>query len=156
MKYLLEQSDELLTTHSGLTLVGVLLSQTKLSQRLNPMVFPGALCPRIENGDVVKSYIGLLCQAKNDFDHIEQFRNDKFFAQSLMIKSVPSSPTLRQRLDIAGEDKRHHWNSIILEESAQLLATTRAPLTTCNKLLYFNVNHILKRLSLMLSVKLFP
>lgn len=133
MKYLLEQSDELLTTHSGLALVGVLLSQTKLSQRLNPMVFPGALCPRIQNGDVVKSYIGLLCQGKNDFDHIEQFRNDKFFAQSLMIKSVPSSPTLRQRLDIAGENKRHHWNSIILEESAQLMSATKAPLSACNK-----------------------
>jgi hypothetical protein len=133
MKYLLEQSDELLTTHSGLALVGVLLSQTKLNQRLNPMVFPGALCPRVENGDVVKSYIGLLCQGKNDFDHIEQFRIDKFFAQALMIKKVPSSPTLRQRLDIAGGNIRRHWISIILEESAQLLATTKTPLTPCNK-----------------------
>lgn len=133
MKYLLEQSDELLTTHSGLALVGALLSQAKLSQRLNPMVFPGALCPRIENGDVVKSYIGLLCQGKNDFDHIEQFRKDKFFAQSLMIKTVPSSPTLRQRLDIVGENGYHHWNSIVLEESAQLLVTTKTPLSTCNK-----------------------
>lgn len=132
MKYLLEQSDELLTTHSGLALVGVLLSKTNLSQKLNPMVFPGALCPRIENSDIVRSYIGLLCQGKNDFDHIEQFRNDEFFAQSLMINTVPSSPTLRQRLDIAGGNRSHHWNNIILEESALLLATTKTSLTPCN------------------------
>lgn len=43
MKYLLAQSNELLKTHSGLALVGVLLSKTQLTQRLNPLAFPG-LC----------------------------------------------------------------------------------------------------------------
>lgn len=133
MKYLLEQSDEQLTTHSGLALVGLLVSKTQLNQRLNPLVFPGALCPHIQNGDIARSYIGLLCQGKNDFDHIEPFRDDEFFAQSLMIKNVPSSPTLRQRLDIAAEDSYHQWNTFILEESARLLSVTQSPVSTCNQ-----------------------
>jgi hypothetical protein len=131
MKYLLEQSNELLTTHTGLALVGVLMSKTKLNQRLNQVVLPGVSAPLITNGDIAKSYVGLLCQGKNDFDHIEQFRKDKFFGQSLMIKTVPSSPTLRQRLDIAGGDDKHRWNSLILEESTRLLNMTQAQLTPC-------------------------
>ena len=45
--------------------------------------------------------IGLICTGKPDFDAIEVFRDDPFFIQSLSLDSVPSSPTVRQRLDSA-------------------------------------------------------
>lgn len=35
MKFLLEQSEENITTHSGLSLVGLLVSKTSLKERLN-------------------------------------------------------------------------------------------------------------------------
>jgi hypothetical protein len=36
---------------------------------------------------------------QNDFDAIEAFRGDDFFNRALVLKAVPLSPTLRQRLD---------------------------------------------------------
>ena len=38
-------------------------------------------------------------QGKSDFDAIENLRGDKFFKQALGIGLLPSSPTLRQRMD---------------------------------------------------------
>lgn len=127
MRFIFEQSDETLATHSGLSAVGLLISKTKLKSRLNAKPLPNRYQPHISNGDAAASYIGLLCQGKSDFDHIEAFRDDPFFALSLDIKHVPSSPTLRQRLDMAG----NRWNSIILEESASMIRSTKTTLTPC-------------------------
>ena len=79
VKFILEDSDDTLTTHSGLGLIGLLLSKTKLHKRFSNLKVPDIKSsPVILNGDVVSSYIGLLCQSKNDFDHIEPFRDDPF------------------------------------------------------------------------------
>ena len=53
----------------------------------------------VANSDIIRSYVGLLVQGKSDFDAIENFRGDAFFKQALDIKLLPSSPTLRQRMD---------------------------------------------------------
>lgn len=123
----IEQGDEELSTHSGLALIGALLANTKIKTRLNKTMSAEQKKPHISNGSVGIAYIGLLCQGKSDFDHIEPFREDNFFAISLNIKETPSSPTLRQRLDMVAKDKQ--WNSILLEESAGLIKKTNAPLT---------------------------
>lgn len=47
--------------------------------------------------------MGLLCQGKSDFDAIERFRQDRFFRDALGLRAVPSSPTLRQRMDALAE-----------------------------------------------------
>ncbi|MCY0889029.1 MAG: IS1380 family transposase [Alicyclobacillaceae bacterium] len=119
MRFIIEQSDETITTHSGLSLIGLLLDKTNLGSRLNKTVVPGVGAPDISNRDIAYSYLGLLCQGKSDFDHIEPFREDEFFFAALQIDTVPSSPTLRQRLDMAAP--KSDWESIILEESANLL-----------------------------------
>ena len=51
---------------------------------------------------LIRSYVGLLAQSKSDFDSIEGFRGDRFFKEALGLKGVPSAPTLRQRLPLAG------------------------------------------------------
>ncbi len=66
-----EQSNEYLTSHSGLALIGYLLSQTDLNQRLNRTVLNGVDIPLIPNGDIMTAYLGLLCLGKSDFDAIE-------------------------------------------------------------------------------------
>ncbi|WP_142303576.1 hypothetical protein [Evansella halocellulosilytica] len=92
LKFILEVSDETLSTHSGLSLIGLLLSKTDLSTRLTSLNVPEIKsAPAIRNGDVITSYIGILCQSKNDFDHIEPFRKDPFFYRALGIKSVPAT-----------------------------------------------------------------
>jgi hypothetical protein len=53
----------------------------------------------VSTADVCRAYLGLLVQGKSDFDAIENFRGDAFFKQALGIDLLPSSPTLRQRLD---------------------------------------------------------
>lgn len=121
-----EQSNEYLTSHSGLALIGYLLSQTDLNQRLNRTVLNGVDIPLIPNGDIMTAYLGLLCLGKSDFDAIEPFRKDEFFAKSLGLNAVASSPTLRQRLDMAGTSS--DWQAILMEESANLLRSARATL----------------------------
>ena len=72
--------------------------------------------------------IGLICVGKPDFDAIETFRDGPFFMQSLELDSVPSSPTLRQRLDSA----KGAFNDIILEESARMIGRLAPRLTPCH------------------------
>lgn len=86
-----------LTSNAGLGLVGQYLKRLNINRRIDPK-FPIS-GKGIANSDILKSYLGLLVQGKNDFDAIEAFRGDAFFSRALGIGAVPSSPTLRQRLD---------------------------------------------------------
>lgn len=128
VKFILEDSDDTLTTHSGLGLIGLLLSKTKFHKRFTALKVPEIKSsPAILNGDVMTSYVGLLCQSKNDFDYIEPFREDPFFYRALGVELVPSSATLRQRLDQIA--KVGGWKTIILEESAKLIHQFDSPVT---------------------------
>jgi hypothetical protein len=92
-----KQLDYDLTPVGGLALVGhYLKALTPQWARLD-----AALPVRggVSNSDVLRSYVGLLVQGKSDFDAIEGYRGDKFFKEALGIGLLPSSPTLRQRLD---------------------------------------------------------
>lgn len=96
------QLDYDLTPVAGLALVGHYL------KALQPVLGRlGAALPvrsGVANSDIVRSYVGLLVQGKSDFDAIENFRGDTFYKQALGIGLLPSSPTLRQRMDArAGE-----------------------------------------------------
>ncbi|WP_096188105.1 hypothetical protein [Evansella halocellulosilytica] len=65
MKFILEASDETLSTHSGLGLIGLLLSKTELSTRLTSLNVPEMKsAPAIRNGDVITSYIWILSQSE--------------------------------------------------------------------------------------------
>ncbi|WP_415840596.1 transposase, partial [Roseateles saccharophilus] len=86
-----------LTPVAGLALVGHYLKAVQpVLARLDKAL---PLKTGVANSDIVRSYLGLLVQGKSDFDAIENFRSDAFFKQALGIGLLPSSPTLRQRLD---------------------------------------------------------
>ncbi len=91
-----------LTPVAGLALVGHHLN------RLAPVFkqLDAALPVKngVANSDILRSYLGLLVQGKSDFDAIENFRGDAFFKQALGIELLPSSPTLRQRMDARAGD----------------------------------------------------
>lgn len=130
MKIQFIQSKELLlTTHAGLTTVGALLSHTNLVKKLNKTKVKGMEYPLHSHGDVMKSYLGLLCQGKSDFDHIEPFRKDPVFKTCLGLHKVPSSPTLRQRLDAAAQTMDINWNEILLLESSKLIRNVHAQIS---------------------------
>ena len=105
-----------LTSHAGLAIVGDYFKSIKLDSLIDSAyrVRSGAL-----NSDVLKSYLGLLCLGKTDFDAIENFRDDAFFARALALGHVPSSPTLRQRLDANAA----LWFDLVLQMNQKLLCS---------------------------------
>jgi len=120
-------TDEILPTQSGLALLGPTPFQDKFEQKAKLAADRDRSRPEIPNSDIAKSYIGLLVQGKSDFDDIEAFRGDPFFKKCLDIDKVPSSPTLRQRLDKAiGK-----WKDIVLNESGRLIRRSGLEITPC-------------------------
>ena len=96
-RFIIEQSDAEFTSHSGLALVGVALnSHSGLPEAVDREV---PLRHGISHGDVLRSYVGLLCQGKSDFEAVSTVREDRFFTEALGISTLPSEVTLRQRFD---------------------------------------------------------
>ncbi len=92
-----------LTAHAGLSLVGQYLKRhAQIDQIIDPR-FPVSGQGGIATSSLVKAYVGLLCTGKSDFDAIEPLRRDAFFREALGLVAVPSSPTLRQRMDALGD-----------------------------------------------------
>jgi Transposase DDE domain group 1 len=92
-----KQLDYDLTPTAGLALVGHFLKT--LAPALADVDAALPVRTGVASSDIVRSYLGLLVQGKSDFDAIENLRGDKFFKQALGIGLLPSSPTLRQRMD---------------------------------------------------------
>ena len=88
-----------LSGQAGLALIGKYLKRINFNAVVDPAYPVQSKFGGIANSDILKSYLGLLCLGKNDFDAIEGQRKDRFFARALGLRAVPSSPTLRQRLD---------------------------------------------------------
>jgi len=128
MRFQIVESDELISSHSGLALIGEILGRSCLRERLDAVVLPGHPFPAISHGEIASAMIGLICLGKPDFDAIEAFRDDPFFFKSLGLNSVPSSPTLRQRIDGA----RGAFNEIIRHESARLVWRLVPEITPCH------------------------
>ena len=128
MRFQIVQGNEQLSSHSGLALAGVILDRSRIRERLDMVMLPEHPFPEISHGEVATAMIGLICLGKPDFDAIEVFRDDPFFLQSLDLDSVPSSPTLRQRLDSA----RGAFNDIILKESARVVGRLAPAITPCH------------------------
>jgi hypothetical protein len=94
--FILKQLPYDLSNQAGLAMIGKYLKRININSLVDPAF---AVRSGIANSDILKSYLGLLCLGKNDFDAIEGQRNDAFFIRALGLRAVPSSPTLRQRLD---------------------------------------------------------
>lgn len=96
-RFIIEQTEADLTSHSGLALVGMAINRhTDLVQTVTRSI---PLRHGIAHADVLKSYIGLLCLGKSDFEAVANVREDEFFSTAMNIGAVPSPETLRQRMD---------------------------------------------------------
>lgn len=108
-KIIVELSEERLITPSGLSLVGMLLGKSELVKRCNrASVSRKRSQPQIKNGDILLTYIGLLCQGKTDFEAVKELEEDEgCYRLSLGIaRALPSAETLRQRMDNIGDSLR--------------------------------------------------
>jgi len=95
---IIEQSEADLTSHAGLGLIGMALNErTDLHEQAKAAA--PARSDAIAHGDILSSYIALLCLGKSDFEAISGKREDESFATCLGLKQVPSEGTMRQRMD---------------------------------------------------------
>ena len=68
--------------HAGLAVAGPIINRhSGLRKRLKSIPLRHGI-PHI---DLVRTYLGLLCQGKNDFEAVEEVRKDLFFQQALEI-----------------------------------------------------------------------
>ena len=96
-RFKIEQSTKDITATSGLALIGQAIRRyTNLASSLDNQV---PLRHGISHSDIVKSYLGLLCIGKNDFEAINTIDSEFFYQSALGIEELPSEATLRQRLD---------------------------------------------------------
>jgi hypothetical protein len=122
-RFIIERSEEDLTSHSGLALTGMAINRyTDLAQSLKREV---PLRHGIPHADVLRSYLGLLCLGKSDFEAVSNVREDEFFAAALSVGTVPSTETLRQRMDERAEE----FLPLVLEASVTFLENAQAPCT---------------------------
>ena len=63
---------------------------------------------QIKHGDIILTYIGMLCMGKPDFEAVHEMDDDPdFYKLALGItRSIPSEETLRQRMDLIGDSLR--------------------------------------------------
>jgi hypothetical protein len=119
-RFIIERSQTDLTSHAGLALVGQALNRhSTLPQTLDREV---PLRHGIAHGDILRAYIGMLCLGKSDYEALENFREDPFFAQALGITTVASCATLRQRLD----ERAEAFLALVSEASTRFLCAAQA------------------------------
>ncbi len=100
MNIKIEQTNEKINSIGGLALIGRQLMKIKFSKNIKKLLKGmNKRSDAILNSDILLSYIGLLCMGSTAFEDIEEYRTNTAFKRMLGIKIVPSSETLRQRLD---------------------------------------------------------
>ena len=82
--FTLQQSKtEVYTPHAGLALIGHCLNQhTSLIKTARTVVKRHGI-PNIE---LIRTYLGIICLGKSDFEAVESVRQDTFFKKALVIK----------------------------------------------------------------------
>ncbi|MCC5844507.1 MAG: IS1380 family transposase [Verrucomicrobia bacterium] len=88
--------DELIST-SGNHFCGLLIR--KLSQSTLPKDFTTKRAGAIADRDILMTQIGLLSNARTDFNDVDLYRDDRLFTHAFGIQRLPSESILRQRLD---------------------------------------------------------
>lgn len=102
-------SNERLITPSGLSIIGGMLGKSDFVKRCNRIpVDKKRSEPQIKDSDILLTYIGLLYQAKTQYDAVNEMKDDlEYYKYALGItRSIPSAETLRQRMDDIGSSLR--------------------------------------------------
>lgn len=105
----IEFSDERLITPSGLVFVGQILGKSSFVKKINRApISKDYLQKQIKNGDVLLTYIGMLCQGKPQYEAVREMMDDPdYYKYALGISyAIPSAETLRQRFDMIVDSLR--------------------------------------------------
>ena len=137
---IVEFTNERIILASGLAVVGTLLGKSGFIKKLNRMdITSNRSQHQIKNGDIVLTYLGMLCMGKPYFEAVHEMDDDKdFYKTALCItRSIPSEETLRQRMDDIGDSLRQ----TILEQNVEmLLANKIQPTALANGLVLVDID----------------
>ena len=117
-------TNERIIPASGLAVVGALFVKSDFIKKLNRMdVTSNRSQHQIKNGDIVLTYLGLLCMGKPYFEAVHEMDDDKDFYKAALgiTRSIPSEETLRQRMDDIGDSLRQ----TILEQNVEMLLANK-------------------------------
>ena len=117
---IVEFTNERIIPAGGLSVVGALLGKSDFVKKLNRMdVTKNRSQHQIKNGDILLTYLGMLCMGKPYFEAVHEMDDDKAFYKAALgiTRNIPSEETLRQRMDDIGDSLRQ----TILEENIALL-----------------------------------
>ena len=124
-------TDEIIVNETGLSMVGKILNDTSFRTQINNKNIIKNSSILVPTYDIMATYIGCLAQAKPEFARIEEYRNDKFFANAMMLqKRCPSECISRQRLDAIGKDDMQEFKSIVNKVNIELLTNPKVQLTS--------------------------
>ena len=112
-----------LTGMGGLVLVGALLKRfTGFQASFNAAFVKGP--GGIPFGDVLIPGLAMLCTGKSDFEAVSHLRGSSWAARALQVGRVASPETLRQNLDLLGEQAFQRSCGIIETANLDLLRNT--------------------------------
>ena len=117
---IVEFTNERIIPAGGLSVVGALLGKSDFVKKFNRMdVTKNRSQHQIKNGDILLTYLGMLCMGKPYFEAVHEMDDDKEFYKAALgiTRNIPSEETLRQRMDDIGDSLRQ----TILEENIALL-----------------------------------
>jgi len=131
-RFIIEQSDADIISHSGLALIGQALKRhTNMTREIDTQV---TLRHGIRHSEVMKSYLAMLCIGKNDFEAINTIESEGYFMTAMDINNIPSEATLRQRMDNNAEaflpiiEKASRDFLVNIQPTLEPLATGHIPL----------------------------
>ena len=84
---------------------------------------------QIKNGDIVLTYLGMLCMGKPYFEAVHEMDDDKDFYKTALgiTRSIPSEETLRQRMDDIGDSLRRESTDDWFEMATQYCQNVNSP-----------------------------
>jgi len=127
-KFHIEFTDEIITNNTGLILAASVVNSDSFRKAIEGAnIFPNA---EISDYAIIKSYVGLLCLGKNDYEAIEDYRGDELFKKAFEIAEVPSCSTLRQRLELLSTEKIQEVVEIFNIEMLKFCAVLQTCLNT--------------------------
>jgi len=115
-----------LSSHSGLALLGELFRAVDFKKTVDKVHLLRRPEPELRHGDVLGTMTALLFLGKPDYDAVKAFHDDTLLRKAMGLSRVPSSETLRNRLNLA--DGR--FDDVIRELSGTLVRRFGKP-TAC-------------------------
>lgn len=135
-----EFSDERIIPAGGLAVVGAILGKSDFIKKINRMdVTPNRSQHQIKNGDILLTYLGMLCMGKPYYEAVHEMDDDNAYYKAALgiTRSIPSEETLRQRMDDIGDSLRQELQE---ENVSVLLANHIQPSALSNGLVPVDID----------------